>query len=333
MRDWLSGTLSAEQWLIIILAIVVLLLFVLFFVVYAIYFQRKILGWMQGRVGPNRVGPFGLLQTVADTLKSLLKEPVIPKHVDRPLYFLAPFVAFAPSFIVLAVIPFSPQVTYTDLSVGFLFYVAIASISTLGVIMGGWSSNNKWSLIGAMRAAAMMISYEIPLVMGALGVVLLAGSLNLNDIVAWQEQHVWNVIPQILGFAVFFIAALAELNRTPFDLSEAESELVAGYQVEYSGIRFAFFMLSEYVYLFAMGSLVTVLFFGGWLPPHPALGFIPGIIWFLLKALFFANLPFWFQATFPRARLDLLMTFSWKVLIPLALVNLVITAFVKAFLA
>ena len=333
MRDWLSGTLSAEQWLIIILAIVVLLLFVLFFVVYAIYFQRKILGWMQGRVGPNRVGPFGLLQTVADTLKSLLKEPVIPKHVDRPLYFLAPFVAFAPSFIVLAVIPFSPQVTYTDLSVGFLFYVAIASISTLGVIMGGWSSNNKWSLIGAMRAAAMMISYEIPLVMGALGVVLLAGSLNLNDIIAWQEQHVWNVIPQILGFAVFFIAALAELNRTPFDLSEAESELVAGYQVEYSGIRFAFFMLSEYVYLFAMGSLVTVLFFGGWLPPHPALGFIPGIIWFLLKALFFANLPFWFQATFPRARVDLLMTFSWKVLIPLALVNLVITAFVKAFLA
>ncbi|MBE3597009.1 MAG: NADH-quinone oxidoreductase subunit NuoH [Hydrogenibacillus sp.] len=316
----------------VILEVIIFTILVLGYAPFAIYVHRKLLGWMQGRVGPNRAGPYGLLQTIADTLKVLQKEEIIPANADTALFRIAPIIAFAPAFIVFAVIPFAPSLTFADLGVGLLFYVAVASISTIGVIAGGYASNNKWSLIGAMRAAAQMISYEIPLVLAALGVVLLAGSLNLNTIVEAQSRSVWFVIPQILGFVIFLIAAIAELNRTPFDLTEAESELVAGYQTEYSGVRFAFFMLAEYVYLLAMGGLIATLYFGGWLPPHPALAFIPGIVWFLLKALIFAFLPFWLQATFPRARVDQLMTFAWKWLIPLAMVNLVLTAMAKAWI-
>ncbi|MBE3595427.1 MAG: NADH-quinone oxidoreductase subunit NuoH [Hydrogenibacillus sp.] len=328
VRDWLYEPLSAERFGWMVLSILILLGVLLFLVTYAIYVQRKLLGWMQSRVGPNRVGPYGLLQTIADVLKLLTKESFVPTHADRPLYLLAPIVAFAPAFVVFAVIPLTDRIAFTDIGIGLLFYIGVASLSTLGVIMGGWASNNKWSLIGAMRAAAMMISYEIPLVLAALGVVMLAGSINLVDIVEAQ-RGVWNVVPQFVGFVIFLIAALAELNRTPFDLTEAESELIAGYQVEYSGFRFAIFMLGEYVYLFAMGALIAILYFGGWLPPHPALDFIPGIVWLVVKTLFFAYLPFWLQATFPRVRIDQLMTFSWKVLMPLALVNIAFTSLVK----
>ncbi|MBT9282192.1 MAG: NADH-quinone oxidoreductase subunit NuoH [Hydrogenibacillus schlegelii] len=314
------------------LGAVVLLLVVLGLVTFAVYVHRKLLGWMQGRHGPTHTGPYGLLQTIADTVKLLQKEDVIPAQVDRPLFRLAPIIAFAPSFVVLAVIPFAPGLTFADVGVGLLFYLAVASVTTLGVIAGGWAANNKWSLIGALRSAAQMVSYEVPLALSALAVVLMAGSLNLNAIVEAQARSVWFVIPQALGFVIFLIAALAELNRTPFDLTEAESELVAGYLTEYSGVRFAFFMLSEYVYLFAMGALIATLYFGGWLPPHPALAFVPGIVWFLIKALFFAVLPFWLQATFPRARVDQLMGLAWKGLIPLAMVNLVLTAALKTWL-
>ncbi|MCM3597466.1 NADH-quinone oxidoreductase subunit NuoH [Metabacillus idriensis] len=301
---------------------------VLGFVTYGILAERKVMGFMQGRIGPNQVGGrWGLLQTVADVLKLLIKEDTIPKLADRPLFILAPVIAFAPAFIVLSTIPFTDAFQFADLGVGLLFYIAISGLTTIGIVTGGWASNNKYSLLGGMRAAAQMISYEIPLVMSVIGVVLLSGSLNLNTIVDAQED-VWFIFLQPIGFLIFLIASVAELNRTPFDLPEAESELVAGYHVEYSGFRWAFFMLSEYVYFFAMASLTTVLFLGGW---HPVafLDFIPGAIWFGLKFSVVIFILIWFRVTFPRIRADQLMEFGWKVLLPVALANIFITAIVK----
>ncbi|WP_027415204.1 NADH-quinone oxidoreductase subunit NuoH [Aneurinibacillus terranovensis] len=333
MGQYLSQSLGWQNGLIFVLSAVVLLAIVLGFVTYAIYFQRKQIGWMQLRLGPNRVGPLGLLQTVADVLKLLLKEDIIPKAADKPLFALAPVLAFMPAFAVLAIMPFTPNLHFADIGVGVLYYIAISGISVLGVVTGGWASNNKYALLGGMRSAAQMISYEIPLVMSVVGVILLTGSLNLIDIVQKQkEMGMWFFIPQILGFVIFIIAQLAELSRTPFDLTEAESELVAGYHVEYSGFRWAFFMLSEYVYIFAMASLTTVLFLGGWLPPFAFLSFIPGIIWFILKFCAIVFFIFWLQATLPRMRVDQLMQLGWKVLLPLALVNIFITAIVKTLL-
>jgi NADH-quinone oxidoreductase subunit H len=305
-----------------------LLLVVLGFVTYGILAERKVMGFMQGRYGPNQVGGrWGLLQTVADVLKLLLKEDTIPKAADRPLFILAPVIAFAPAFMVLAAIPFTEHLQFADIGVGLLYYIAVSVLTTIGVVTGGWASNNKYALLGGMRAAAQMISYEIPLVMSVLGVVLLTGSLNLKDIVEAQE-NVWYIFLQPIGFLVFFIASVAELNRTPFDLPEAESELVAGYHVEYSGFRWAFFMLAEYVYFFAMASLTTVLFLGGW-NPVPFLEFIPGAVWFALKFSLIVFVLIWFRSTFPRIRADQLMEFGWKVLLPVALANIFITAFVK----
>ncbi|WP_416828119.1 NADH-quinone oxidoreductase subunit NuoH [Ectobacillus polymachus] len=307
---------------------VILLMVVLGFVTYGILAERKVMGFMQGRIGPNQVGGrFGLLQTVADVLKLLLKEDTIPKAADKPLFILAPVIAFAPSFIVLATIPFTDKFQFADIGVGLLYYIAISGISTVGVITGGWASNNKYSLLGGMRAVAQMISYEIPLVMSLIGVVMLAGSLNLNDIVAAQSK-VWFIFAQPVAFIVFIIAATAELNRTPFDLPESESELVAGFHTEYSGFRWAFFMLSEYVYFFAMASLITVLFLGGW-QPVAFLGFIPGAVWFSLKFSLVVFLLIWFRVTFPRVRADQLMEFGWKVLLPISLANIFLTALIK----
>ncbi|WCK54336.1 NADH-quinone oxidoreductase subunit NuoH [Aneurinibacillus sp. Ricciae_BoGa-3] len=333
MEQYLSQNLGLTNGLVFVISAVLLLAIVLGFVTYSIYFQRKLIGWMQLRIGPNRVGPLGLLQTVADVLKLLLKEDIIPKAADKPLFIIAPVIAFMPAFGVLAIMPFTKTLHFADMGVGLLYYIALSGITVLGVISGGWASNNKYSLIGAMRSAAQMISYEIPLVMSVVGVILLSGSLNLIDIVEKQRQmHVWFFIPQILGFIIFIIAQLAELSRTPFDLTEAESELVSGYHTEYSGFRWAFFMLTEYVYIFAMASLTTVLFLGGWLPPFAFLSFIPGIIWFILKFGAIVFFIFWLQATFPRMRVDQLMQLGWKVLLPLALVNIFITAIAKTFL-
>ena len=322
---------SPSSWtnFFIFFGLAVLLLFaVLGFVTYGILAERKVMGFMQGRIGPNQVGGrFGLLQTVADVLKLLLKEDSIPKAADKPLFILAPVIAFAPAFMVLAVIPFTDKFQFADIGVGLLYYIAVSGITTIGVVTGGWASNNKYSLLGGMRAAAQMISYEIPLVMSVIGIVLLAGSLNLNEIVAAQE-NVWYVFVQPVGFVVFLIAAVAELNRTPFDLPEAESELVSGYHTEYSGFRWAFFMLSEYVYFFGMASLITVLFLGGW-NPVMFLGFIPGAVWFALKFSSVVFLLIWFRVTFPRIRGDQLMEFGWKVLLPIALANIFLTALIK----
>ncbi|EMT52312.1 NADH-quinone oxidoreductase subunit NuoH [Brevibacillus borstelensis] len=330
MRDLLQQTPSLGNALWFFLAAVVLLVILLGFVTYAIYFERKVIGWMQARIGPNRVGPLGLLQTVADVAKLLIKEDTRPKHADKALYALAPILAYAPAFAVLAVLPFTETLQFADLGIGILYYIALSGITVLGVITAGWASNNKYSLIGGLRSAAQMISYEVPLVMSVVGVVLMTGSMNLREIVLAQ-QDMWNFIPQFLGFAVFLVAAQAELNRTPFDLPEAESELVGGYHVEYSGFRFAMFMLAEYVYMFGMGAMVTILFFGGWLPIHPALSFIPGIVWFAVKLLLYVFLQFWLRATMPRPRVDQLMSFAWKVLLPVALLNILITAVVISY--
>ncbi|WP_066322648.1 NADH-quinone oxidoreductase subunit NuoH [Anoxybacteroides amylolyticum] len=306
-----------------------LLLVVLGFVTYGILAERKVMGFMQGRIGPNQVGGrWGLLQTVADVLKLLLKEDTIPKAADKPLFIIAPVIAFAPAFMVLATLPFTDALQFADIGVGLLYYIAVSGLTTVGVVTGAWASNNKYALLGGMRAAAQMISYEIPLVMSVLGVILLTGSLNLNDIVEAQK-HVWYIFVQPIGFLVFLVAAVAELNRTPFDLPEAESELVAGFHVEYSGFRWAFFMLAEYVYFFAMATLTTVLFLGGW-QPVTFLGFIPGAVWFSLKFSLVVFVLIWFRSTFPRLRADQLMEFGWKVLLPVALVNIFLTALIKS---
>ncbi|MDQ1911238.1 NADH-quinone oxidoreductase subunit NuoH [Paenibacillus sp. GD4] len=332
MMDLLEQQLTWTNFAILFAWGVVLLLVVLGFVTYAIYFERKVIGWMQLRIGPNRVGPLGLLQTVADVTKLLIKEDTIPHKAERELFILAPVITFIPAFTVIAAIPFAPNLLSSNMNVGILYYVALSGISTIGIVLGGWASNNKYALLGGMRSAAQMISYEIPLVISVVGVIMMTGSMNLNAIVLQQEGGFWhwNFLPQIIGFCVFIVAAVSELNRTPFDLPEAESELVAGYHVEYSGFRFAFFMLAEYVYVFAIAGLTTTLFLGGWHAPFPFLSFIPGIIWFLLKFSFIVFCLFWFRATLPRIRVDQLMGLGWRVLLPLALVNIFVTAIYMA---
>ncbi len=330
IQDMLQSSPGLANFAIFFLLGLVLLLVVLGFVTFSILAERKVMGYMQLRHGPNQLGGrLGLLQTVADVLKLLLKEDIIPKVADRPLFILAPVIAFAPSFMVLATIPFTDNFQFADIGVGLLYYVAISGMTVFGILLGGWASNNKYSLLGGARATAQMISYEIPLVMSVLGVILLAGSLNLNDIVHAQE-HGWFILLQPIGFIVFLIASVAELSRTPFDLPESESELVAGYHTEYTGFRWAFFMLAEYVYLFAMSSLIVVLFFGGWMSPFGFLSFIPGSVWFSLKFCGVVFVYLWFRSTFPRMRADKLMEFAWKVLMPIALGNIMLTALIKS---
>ncbi|ATY86235.1 NADH-quinone oxidoreductase subunit NuoH [Kyrpidia spormannii] len=323
--DWVNQALSAGTVLKMIVGGVIVLLFCLLVVAYMIYFERKVIGWMQLRIGPNRVGPLGLFQSFADILKLLIKEDIVPREADKPLFLIAPIIAFIPSFVVVAAIPWSASHVFTaDLAVALLYYLALSSITIVGIMLGGWASNNKYSLLGGMRSAAQMISYEIPLGMSLLGVILLAGSLNIADIVTAQQRFMWYIVPQFLGFCVFIVAATAELNRTPFDLPEAESELVAGYHTEYSGFRFAFYMLAEYMYVFAISTLGATLFLGGWSGP-----ILPGWLWFAIKVMAFVFFFFWLRATMPRIRVDQLMSFSWKFLLPLALVNIVLTSVIK----
>lgn len=332
MGELLSSPAGLSNFFAIFLLAAAFLFVILGFVTFAILAERKVMGFMQLRSGPNQVGgKWGLLQTVSDVLKLLLKEDIIPKAADRPLFILAPVIAFVPSFMVICAIPFTDHLYFSDLGIGLLYYIAVSSITTVGIVAGGWASNNKYALLGSMRAAAQMISYEVPLVMSVVGIVLLTGSLNLNEIVSAQGD-LWFIVIQPLAFIIFIIASIAELNRTPFDLPEAESELVAGFHTEYSGFRWAFFMLAEYVYVFAMAALTTVLFLGGWLPLFSFLDFIPGAIWFSVKFSIVVFILIWFRASFPRLRADRLMEFGWKVLLPLSIANIFLTAIMKELL-
>lgn len=292
---------------------------------------RKVLARLHVRIGPNRVGPFGLLQTVADVIKLLTKEDFTPGNVDRLLFTVAPLAVFVPSLAAYAAIPFSETWKITDLDTGLLFTLAVLSVIPIGILMAGWSSSNKWSLLGGMRAAAQQIAYEVPLLLAALGPVMIAGSMNLGDIVAAQEGLMlgfiprWFVIPQIGGFAIFLVAALGELNQTPFDMSEAESELIAGFANEYSGMRFGFLFLAEFSNQFIMSALAVTLFFGGWLG---GFGIIPAPIVFMVKVYIGIAVLMWIRGTLPRVRIDQMLTLGWKALIPASLVWVMLTGLV-----
>jgi NADH-quinone oxidoreductase subunit H len=274
---------------------------------------------MQSRLGPNRTGPFGLLQVVATAIKILLKENIVPTAADKKVHFLAPIIAFAPVLLMMAVVPFQEGALLADLNIGILYIVAVGSISMIGVFMAGWASGSKYSMLGAMRAVASTVSYEIPLALSILGVVLVAGSLSLNDIVIAQDIPF--VLLQPLGFIIFFIAASAEINRSPFDLTEADSELTAGFHTEYSGMRFGMFYLAEYAEAMVMSAIIATIFFSGWRGP-----WLPPWLWFLVKTLIIFSVMVWVRTTMPRVRIDQLMGFAWKFLFPLALINLFITA-------
>ena len=305
--------------IIVFIGIVFFLLFCIVTVLLMVLAERRILGLMQDRLGPNRVGPFGILQTAADALKLLIKEDITPAAADKWVFRAAPLVVVVSALLVYAIVPFSKGVVIADLNIGILYAISISSLATVGVLMAGWGSNNKYALLGAMRAAAQMVSYEVPLVLSIIGVVLLTGSLSMSAIVSGQEG-LWFIVWQPLGFIVYFIAAIAEVNRTPFDLVEAESEIIAGYHIEYSGMRWALFFLAEYMNTFAISAIAATLFLGGWQGP-----ILPPYVWFIVKAWAIFFVLVWIRATLPRIRVDQLMGFAWKVLIPVALVNIFIT--------
>lgn len=337
--QWLFGRLGIPQlWVkptLMLVDSVIILGFILFCVLYLIYGLRKIMGWIQSRIGPNRVGYQGLAQTMADALKLLIKEDIIPALADKWPFIAAPIIVFVPAYMVYVVIPFGKGNGWVaqDLSIGILYISAVLSIPIIGIITAGWASNNKWSLLGAYRAAAQIVSYEVPLILAMIPAVMLAGKLNLQGIVEAQSGTWFHLVPkyfifsQLLGFFVFFCAALAEGNLTPFDIMEADSELVAGFNTEYSGMKFAFFFLAEFAGMFTTAAIATTLFFGGWLPIHPALSFIPPVLWFMAKTGVIIFVLMWVRSTLPRVRVDQLMSFGWKVLIPLALINIIWTGF------
>ena len=310
--------------------------------------ERKVIAFMQVRLGPMRVGPWGLLQPIADPIKLLLKEDIIPERADRWIFTLAPIICLIPAFIVLAVIPIGPTITIfgkpislyvTDLNIGVLYVLSISSVGVLGIILGGWASNSKYPLLGALRSAAQMVSYEVALGFSIMGVLMLAGSLSLVNIVEAQKNaHFWYVFLQPIGFILFFICGVAETNRAPFDLPEAESELVAGFHTEYSGFRFSLFFLAEYANMITVSAMAVTLFLGGWLRPFPNvpwLGFldiIPPLFWFIFKIIVFMYFYFWFRASWPRYRYDQLMKLGWQRLLPLAMANVIVTAILVVLL-
>jgi NADH-quinone oxidoreductase subunit H len=302
-----------------------------------IYVERKIAAHFQCRLGPMRVGWHGLLQTVADTIKLLLKEDAVPAGADKVLHAVAPFLSLLATVLVLAVIPFSPIGQVADVNIGVVYVIAVSGLGMLGILVAGWSSNSKWSLLGAMRAGAQIISYEVSATLALLVVVLLAGSLQLSEIVRSQQAGWWIWRAHGMGvvaFVIYLIASVAEINRTPFDISEGESELAAGFHTEYSGIRFAFFFLSEFVNMFVVSAMTATLFLGGWMPFHiggwsgfnAVMDIIPPVIWFLGKNAGLMFLIIWFRWTFPRMRVDQLMRLEWKVLMPIGFLNLIVAA-------
>jgi NADH-quinone oxidoreductase subunit H len=301
-----------------------IILFSILFVVLTIggaliWLERRLLGLWQDRYGPNRVGPFGLLQVLADMIKVFTKEDWIPPFADRAVFIMAPAVIVVVVLMSFTIIPFAPGIEVVDLNIGLLFFLAMSSLGVYSVALAGWASASKYSLLGGLRASAQMLSYEVFMGLSLMGVVMLAGSFNLREIVEAQ-RHMWFVIPQFIGFVVFFIAGIAETHRLPFDLPEAESELVAGYHSEYSGMKFGMFFVGEYLGITLISALTVALFFGGWMGPV-----LPPLLWFLIKTFLFISFFILLRAALPRPRYDQLMSFGWKVMLPLSLLNLLVT--------
>lgn len=324
-----------------LLKIAILLNALLVAVTFLVLMERKVIAWAQSRLGPMRVGPHGILQALADPIKLILKEDITPAKADKWVFTLAPIMSLVPALVVFAVIPFGPDPLYyvSDINVGLLFIISMTSIGVYGIILGGWASNSKYPLLASLRASAQLVSYEIAVTMTLVSMIVTAGSLSLVEIVeAQREAGVWFGFIQPVAFGLIFIGGLAETNRVPFDLPEAETELTGGFHTEYSGMRFSLFFLAEYANIIVISAIVAIMFFGGWLRPFPnveALSFldlIPTWIWFVAKIFVFLYVFIWIRATFPRYRYDQLMGLGWKVLMPIAIGNLVVTAIVKVLL-
>ncbi|MCM1519878.1 MAG: NADH-quinone oxidoreductase subunit NuoH [Lachnoclostridium sp.] len=336
MPQWCAITLEC-----LLIGVGLLLLYALLALFY-IWFERKVCAAFQCRLGPNRVGPWGLLQSFADMFKILIKELISLNHTDKFLFALAPYLVIIASMLAFAVLPWGNGLQIIDFNVGIFFLVAVSSIGVLGILLAGWASNNKFTLIGALRSGAQMISYELSIGLSVITMVALAGTMTVGGIVEAQE-HLWFIfsghIPAIIAFVIFMIAGTAETNRGPFDLPEAESELTAGYHTEYSGIHFGFFYLAEYLNLFIISGVAALLFFGGWMPLHipgwdgfnHIMDYIPSVIWFIGKAIALSFIIIWFKWTYPRLRIDQLLTLEWKYLLPINLVNLVVMVLVIVY--
>ncbi|SFV77058.1 NADH-ubiquinone oxidoreductase chain H [hydrothermal vent metagenome] len=333
LMPWFDGSIATI--VIILIKAMALIMPLLLTVAYFTYIERKVIGYMQLRIGPNRVGPKGWLQPIADALKLMTKEIIFPSKANIYLFLLAPILAIAPAIAVWAVIPFDEGIYITNLDVSLLYVLAIGSIGVYGIILAGWASNSKYPLLGALRSASLLVSYEIVIGFALVTVVMIAGSVNLNTIVADQQGGVinWYFIPLFPMMIIFFISALVETNRAPFDVVEGESEIVGGTHVEYSGMTFAVFFLAEYANMILMAVLAVIMFFGGWHSPFEGLGmleaafaWVPGIIWVLAKSTFFMFLYLWVRATFPRFRYDQIMRLSWKVFLPITIVWIFVVA-------
>ncbi len=324
-----------------LLKIAVLLNAVLVAVTFLVLMERKVIAWAQSRLGPMRVGPYGILQAIADPIKLILKEDITPAKADKYVFTLAPIMSLVPALVVFSVVPFGPDPLYyvSDINVGLLFIISVTSIGVYGIILGGWASNSKYPLLASLRASAQLISYEIAVTMTLVSVILTTGTLSLVGIVeAQREGGLWFAFVQPVALVLIFIGGLAETNRAPFDLPEAETELTGGFHTEYSGMRFSLFFLAEYANMIVISAIVVIMFFGGWLAPFPNvpalsfLGLVPPWIWFIGKIFLFLYVFIWIRATLPRYRYDQLMGLGWKVLIPLAIGNLVVTGILKVAL-
>lgn len=325
----------------VIIGVLLLLAYAVLAIFY-IFYERKLCAWFQCRLGPMRVGPWGLLQLFADVFKILLKELISLKGTDKFLFGLAPYLVIIASVLVFANLPWGNGLQIIDFNIGIFFMIAVSSIGVLGILLAGWSSNNKYTMIGAMRSGAQMISYEISLGLALMTIVILSGTMNINELV-WAQKDGWFLfkghLPAVIAFLIYLVAATAETNRGPFDLPEAEHELTAGYHTEYSGIHYGFFYLAEYLNLFIVSGIASLMFLGGWMPLHipgwdgfnMIMDYIPSIVWFLGKAIFVSFIIIWFKWTFPRVRIDQLLAFEWKYLMPIAIANLVLMAILVAF--
>lgn len=321
-KDWLATMQASSVVNSLVMGIIYFLGAVIFALINAlalVYLERKLAGYFQERRGPNRAGPYGLLQTVNDAVKLLGKEDIIPRAADRVLFKIAPIAIFTTATLLYAVIPFGKGMSAIDSNVGIFYFIAISATSTISILMAGWSSNNKYSLLGGMRSVAQMISYEIPLVFSMVGVIMLTGSMNLNEIISAQNG-IWFIVLQPIAFLIFLISGTAELNRAPFDLPEGEQEIIGGFHTEYTGMRWGLFFLSEYANLVSISALCATLFLGGWHGP-----FFPSWIWFVIKVYILIFVFMWIRWTYPRIRVDHMLNLNWKFMIPLSIANILVT--------